>query len=200
MLALFVAQQSLHQNPSSPLNGSIKRAVETLASMLPELATIVRSEALATHSFRQSAVPKESSAVFADLTHAMLDERSVRLNYISASQATETCRLVDPWHVACIDGKWYLFGWCHLRLEMRMFALSRIESIQMTDQNFDRPKDFSISEALVGAFGVFHDSAQSVREVILRCGVEISRFIRETVAPSQKMEEHFDGSLTIRWH
>ena len=201
LLALFVAQQSLQQSPSSPLNGSLRRAVETLASMLPELATIVRSEAFATHSFRQSAVPKESAAVFADLTHAMLDERSERLTYISASQATQSCRLVDPWHIACIDGSWYLFGWCHLRRDMRMFALSRIESIQLTEQNFDRPKDFSISEALVGAFGVFHNSAQPVREVILRCGVEISRFIREKQWHlSQKMEEHSDGSLTIRWH
>jgi predicted DNA-binding transcriptional regulator YafY len=198
LMAMFVAQQSLQQNPSSPLNDSLSRAVEALVGMLPEIASVVRNEAKATHSVHQSSLPFESVQSFAELTKALLEQRSIRIIYRSATRSGETSRIVDPWHVSCINGAWYLFGWCHLRRELRMFSLTRLQEIEVLDESFERPRDFSLTDTLGGAFQVYCEPKGPVHEISLRCNADVSRFIRERCwHPSQTIEEVADGSIVL---
>jgi predicted DNA-binding transcriptional regulator YafY len=198
LLAMFVAQQSLQQNPSSPLNDSLSRAVDALAGLLPEISSIVRTESKATHSIRQTALPFESAQSFTELTRAILEKHSIRIIYRSVTRSGETSRMVDPWHVSCINGAWYLFGWCHLRRELRMFALTRLQKIEVLDDTFERPREFSLNDTLGGAFQVYCEPNNPIREISLRCNPEVSRFIRErSWHPSQSLEENFDGSIVL---
>lgn len=67
-----------------------------------------------------------------------------------AGQKTE--RVLDPYGVACHDEKWYVIGYCHLRSEVRIFRLDRIQHVKIQREVFMRPTDFHILDAVLQSF------------------------------------------------
>ncbi|WP_420121579.1 helix-turn-helix transcriptional regulator [Nakamurella sp.] len=78
-----------------------------------------------------SAPPAASRAIRSALEQAMLEQRAVRLHYVSGDGATTT-RDVEPVLFAATNGQWYLIGWCRLRDAMRWFTVSRIARASVT--------------------------------------------------------------------
>jgi predicted DNA-binding transcriptional regulator YafY len=61
-----------------------------------------------------------------DLVSQAIDKRkTVQMRYNSASRNSTGRREVDPYHVWFAGGGLYLIGYCHLRQEVRMFAVER---------------------------------------------------------------------------
>ncbi len=200
LLAIFVAQQSLSQNRSSPFAPLLARAVDVISASIPEMASVVRESAAQTHSFRQTAVPTESIEIFAALTEHLLRNEQIEVRYWAASSNDTTTRVIDPWHVASINGTWYLFAWCHLRTELRMFAVSRIQLLKPTGDIFDRPTNFSIDETISRGFQMVCESDSGIREIVIRCDTEVAKYVREKRWHStQTIEGHPDGSIVVRW-
>ena len=56
--------------------------------------------------------------------------------------------MADPYHLASVEGDWYLVGYCHLREDVRRFTPSRIRSLKETAE---RPADFEIGGFLDGS-------------------------------------------------
>src|SRR5205823_777980 len=67
------------------------------------------------------------------------DRRRVRISHRARNQQT-TERLVDPYGVAFQSGRWYLAGWDHLRGAARTFRLDRLQSVEVSESTFDRPR------------------------------------------------------------
>jgi predicted DNA-binding transcriptional regulator YafY len=63
-------------------------------------------------------------------------------------------RTVDPYQLANINGEWFLFGYCHLRKDIRTFAPARILEVEETGKRFARPPRFSLEKRLRDSFGV----------------------------------------------
>jgi predicted DNA-binding transcriptional regulator YafY len=200
LLAIFVAQQSMSQNRTSPFAPLLARAVDVLSASIPEIASVVRESAEQTHSFRQTSVPTESLEIFASLTEHLLRCEQMEICYWAASSEIITTRVIDPWHVASINGTWYLFAWCHLRVELRMFAVSRIQSVRSTGSYFDRPTDFSIDATLDGGFQMVCETDAEIREIVIRCDAEVAKYVREKRwHATQQIEEEPEGSIVVRW-
>jgi predicted DNA-binding transcriptional regulator YafY len=68
---------------------------------------------------------------------------------------TPETRRVQPYHLACIQNQWYLFGRCLQREAVRTFALPRIQSVETTATSFQRPADFTLEKFLGSSFGIF---------------------------------------------
>jgi predicted DNA-binding transcriptional regulator YafY len=200
LLALFVAQQSLNQNRASPWAPLLARAVDVISASVPEMASVVRADAQQTHSFRQTSVPAESIEIFATLTGHLLRSEQIKIRYWSASSDDTTTRVIDPWHVASINGTWYLFAWCHLRKELRMFAVSRIQSIASTGETFDRPQNFSMDETLGRGFQAVSEPDAEVRDIVIRCDADVAKYVQEkSWHPTQRIDELSNGSIVVRW-
>ncbi len=65
----------------------------------------------------------------------------------------ETCstRRFDPYSLVLKEGVWYTYGWCHIRKDFRLFKLSRITSMIITDLNFEI-RENNIYDKLSGNF------------------------------------------------
>src|SRR5262249_31827572 len=100
--------------------------------------------------------------VFAEMAQGVRERRQLDVVYWSASRAAETRRRLDPYHLACLFGDWYLVAYCHLRQAVRMFVPARIRSLVLTADTFDRPAHFDMAKYLAGAFRTIrgHHSAQ----------------------------------------
>lgn len=74
--------------------------------------------------------------LFSDLKQSIFENRQIIFDYYSA-QAMET-REVQPFKLSYKDKAWYLYGFCLLRNEFRMFRLSRMKNMTLTKTNFKR--------------------------------------------------------------
>ena len=129
---------------------------------------------------------------------ALAERRTLRTRYYSASRDREDVRDVDPYHLTFHDGGLYLVGHCHLREDMRIFAVERMRSVELGRGRFEVPRDFDAEKYLAGAWGMLRGDIVTVRVVFAR---GLARYIRERVwHPSQTLREPADGrvEMTLR--
>lgn len=84
------------------------------------------------------------------LNEALEKGVSVSMKYIDRHQLSSV-RVFDPYSVVLKGGVWYTYGWCHKHENFRLFKLSRITSIIITDEVFER-RESNVYEKLSGNF------------------------------------------------
>lgn len=67
------------------------------------------------------------------ITEAISRARTAQIRYFSASRNATTRREVAPYRIWYAAGGLYLIAYCHLRRDVRLFAVERIRSISLTD-------------------------------------------------------------------
>src|SRR5207247_3371058 len=126
---------------------------------------------------------------------ALAERRTLRTRYYSASRDSEDLREVDPYHLTLHNGGLYLVGHCHLRDAVRIFAVERMRTVELTRTRFDVPASFDAEKYLAGAWGILRGDLVTVRVVFAR---GLARYIRERVwHPSQKLRDLPDGRLEM---
>ena len=81
------------------------------------------------------------------LRRSILARKSVRIRYKKRSSEPEKSfseRQIDPHSLLYLNGAWMLSAYCHLRNDMRMFRLSRIKKLELTELPFNRQTDFNV--------------------------------------------------------
>ena len=63
-------------------------------------------------------------------------------------------RFVDPYEIIGFKGSTYLVGHCHLRGEVRIFKLSRIESVKYTDCTFETNDTYDLPKIMASTLGI----------------------------------------------
>src|SRR5258708_6285907 len=78
------------------------------------------------------------------LRSAIAERRTVHFHYTKkmATSSEATMREVDPYSLARLANDWLLMGYCHLRQDLRVFRLGRIDNLKMLERQFQRPADF----------------------------------------------------------
>jgi predicted DNA-binding transcriptional regulator YafY len=74
---------------------------------------------------------------------AAINKKSIEMVYYTMSRKQESGRKVDPYKIWFLNGTFYLIGHCHVRNEVRIFALDRIKMLHQTKDAFEIPGDFS---------------------------------------------------------
>ena len=126
---------------------------------------------------------------------ALAERRTLRTRYYSASRDSEDDRAIDPYHLTLHNGGLYLVGHCHLRNAVRIFAVERMRSVELTRARFEVPASFDAEKYLAGAWGILRGDLVTVRVVFAR---GLARYIRERMwHPSQKLRDLPDGRLEM---
>jgi len=90
-----------------------------------------------------------------DLISQAIDKRrTAQMRYYSASRDQTSRREVDPYHLWFAGGGLYLIAYCHLRKDVRLFAVERIRSITLTDHPYQMPLGFNVQEYVQDALNV----------------------------------------------
>lgn len=200
LLAVFLAGQLLRQHAGAPYEQDLQRALRKLEQLLPDEISIHWNAIEQAHSFRSSVTSLHDVDTFRQLADAVLHKRQLRLTYWTASRDISSERVVDPWHLACIDGEWYLIGYCHSRKDQRMFAPARIRKLVETGESFIVPEDFRIADFFDGTFRVIRDESKPLQQVRLRFAPSAAKYIREKVwHPSQTLHNESDGGAVLEF-
>jgi predicted DNA-binding transcriptional regulator YafY len=197
LVAVLLAEQLMHQYQGTPYAVDLATAFQKITSALPDEITIDLSHLSEAISFRPAATTSGELKVFRQLARSVRESRQLELLYWSAWRDQTCHRKVDPYHLASVDGSWYLVGYCHLREDVRMFSPQRIRSLKETGERFQKPADFQIGAYLDPSFRVVRGSgpAQLVRLMFSR---EAARYVRERVwHPTQQIRNCKDGRLEM---
>ncbi len=198
LVALFLAERVLNQYRGTPYAADLARVFRKIAAGLPERVTIDLGHLDRVRSFRTTAPAELDPGTFRRLDAAISGRCRLALRYYSASRDEEAAREVDPYHLASVDGQWYLVGFCHLRGDVRMFAPGRIRALEVTGATFEPPADFRIDDYLARSFAVMRGGAGEEHRVRLHFSGEAVRYVRErTWHPSQAIEAAPGGELIL---
>jgi predicted DNA-binding transcriptional regulator YafY len=175
----------------------LRRTLAKLGASLPD-GLSVRLDTIADFlSVLPATECQYNEEYFHTLTQAIVCRRRLELRYWSASRNETTTRIFDPYELSLIDDGWYAIGRCHLRLDIRMFAVQRVLSVRETGATFDRPADFRVEEYLSRSFRAVRGDGDYL--IVLRFHAEVARRVAEKIwHSSQENEWQADGSLIVR--
>ena len=138
-----------------------------------------------------------SSSVWRTLVGGLRNHQVVRLHYQAAGHHKPAMREVEPVHLACRMGDWYLLARPEGAKETRTYALSRVKSAETLREHF-HPQPSDSNQAARKTFARFVAHGGKSINVKVRFTPESSEWIREREwHPQQEISEHRDGGLTI---
>ena len=127
------------------------------------------------------------------VTQATQEQRHIEMDYFSMRRGTLTHRRVAPYQVWFANETFYAIGFCEQRGGIRLFAVDRIERLELLDSRFEPPAGFDANEFMQPSFGVFQGEAVQVR---IHFTSAVAGYIEERVwHPTQSLEPQADGSL-----
>jgi|GEM_PF-2210053 len=186
-----------------PHRDAILAALDRACAGLPlQLAGPLARAGAVVQAGANRTLPRDySGAPVAALVDAAAAQRSVRIDYDSASSGERTWRRVDPYAVAPRAGVfWELHGWCHRNRTIRTFALDRVYGVEVTEAAFTRRED-AWKEFLAqqgAAVGGLLGSAGSRFAVDVRFAPEVARYARAYRWPaSLTVSEAGDGTGAV---
>ncbi|MCC6231762.1 MAG: WYL domain-containing protein [Verrucomicrobiales bacterium] len=196
LFALMVAEKALQQYRGTPFEERLVTALKKLERALPDTISLNLAEWDHAISFRTSAEPIVNLPVMETLASAIQRRQQLRLTYRKPGARSPEERVVDPHHLANVNGDWYLFAFDHLRHALRTFVPTRIANVEPTGKSFARPARFALEKQLRDSFGIF--STDGEYEVALRFDESVADYIREKRwHPSQRLTELDGGEVEL---
>ncbi|HHX50811.1 MAG TPA: WYL domain-containing protein [Clostridia bacterium] len=200
MSTLFLAQKLLAQCAGTPLEDPVRSAFEKIRLSLPQSFSLDFSSLEQSVSFNVEPLRGDETyltGAYQSLKLAVQNRTTVWMRYFSLSRNETRERQVDPYHLRYYQGAWYLIAFCHLRQEIRIFAVDRIRELRHTGEEFEPLPGFSLQAYLEGSLGI--EVGAYSQEVVILFDSHQARWIRERQwHPSQVLEPRSDGSLTLR--
>jgi len=132
-----------------------------------------------------------------DLRHALLLQQRCLIDYRPAKRE-QTSYLIDPYTLLFFKNGLYIGGYAHNRNALRLFAVERIEKVELQTERFEVPEDYRVEKLTGTAFGLIAEEESQPLELFF--DKEVAHLIRERVwHPEQLIEEQENGSLIIRF-
>ena len=197
LFALIVAEKALQQYRGTTFEKPLLSAIKKMEQSLPDTISINLPDLEQTISFRTRAEQILNLDNFDALAKAAAQRQQIQLTYRKPGRAESELRIVDPYHLANINGEWYLFAFDQLRQDIRTFAPARIQSLKATGKTFPRPQKFSLEKRLRDSFGVH--SGEGQHDVVIQFEARVADYIREKKwHESQELRELKGGRVELR--
>ena len=194
LAVLLIGQRLLAETAGTPFAGAAQKVIGKLPLLLGEEVSVDPGEI----SFGLPKVRgdrRELEVHFDLLSEAIASQRTVRMKYYAVTRDETLVREVDPYHLRLEAGAWYVIGYCHLRRDLRIFAVDRIEELELTGKRFERASSFTIEQYLGLSWGIESGPLHRVRVAF---DPSQSRWIRERIwHEGQRLTETQDGGVIL---
>jgi predicted DNA-binding transcriptional regulator YafY len=199
LMALVFTRDLAQPLEGTPIKESIDSALAKASAALPAAAEefVQGLRGWFSAGIGPHKVYSEHREKIDQLARAITRHRTVEMRYYTASRDKTTQRKVDPYHIWFAGGALYLIGRCHLREDVRMFAVDRVLSVTVTNLPCQMPLAFNVAEYVQGALTVMRGGPQI--EVELRFDRKTSAWAKNRIwHPSQKATLDRHGCLTLQ--
>lgn len=126
------------------------------------------------------------------LRQAIENCREIEVIYVDAA-GTKTLRQLEPYSLLLKGQSWYLYAWCLLRQDFRLFKLVRIKDVQLTDRVYQTRE---IPAAEQGYFESQWQERNSLVELELLFGKEMEGVVEECFGEGAFWQD--DGRIMVK--
>lgn len=196
LFALAVAEKALQQYRGTSFERPLMSALKKVSESLPDSISLNLSEWNNSISFRTSAEAILDLGTFDQLAQATSRREQLEIEYRKPGEKMPEKRVIDPYHLANVNGEWFLFAYDQMRKAIRTFVPARIRAVRPTGKKFERDPKFSIRRELGSSFGVHSGTGR--HRVVLRFSAKVADYIREKRwHESQKLRELKGGAVGL---
>ena len=203
LVSVFVAQKALEAYRGTPFEQPLRTAFQKLqaATSNPGVRVSISWEDLGSSiSFRHFSAYLPDATIFAELAKAIQNEEVVEFDYKKLDAKAFERRTVEPWHLACVSGQWYLLGYDSKRGARRIFVLGRMQNVSTNARDFShpRPGDADIRQLFQNSFQIWLSENARLERIVLRFSGRAAQLVRErNWHPSQRLQELAKGNLEV---
>jgi predicted DNA-binding transcriptional regulator YafY len=197
ILALRLTRQLLAPLEGTGIQESLQSALAKAEAGVSNLEEHTPRQLPAIFSFNVGSHKSYTShkATIATLTKATAKLHTVQMRYFSAARNHLTRREVSPYRLWYTNGALYLIGYCHLRKDVRMFAVERIKSVTLTDHPFQIPLEFDIEDYVKDAIGTMRGQPIKIE---FRFNKSTAAWVKDRIwHPTQTLTPLKSGELTM---
>jgi len=125
----------------------------------------------------QTAARTTSLDHFQKIATALLDRKRMRILYHGRARDKTTERDISPQRLVYYRDNWYLDAWCHLRKDLRSFALDRIHPVYVDDTPAREVAEELLVAHYTEAYGIFAGRADKL--AILRFSGQAAKWVAD---------------------
>ena len=134
--------------------------------------------------------------VFEALSVGLLSRRRIRIRHLKRGSGEISERVVSPQRLVHYRYNWYLDAWCHVRKDLRVFAVDAIKSALVVEEPAREVADESMDRVLGAGYGIF--SGAETQTAVLRFTPERARWVADEVWHSRQAGRiEADGSYVL---
>ena len=199
LLALLVARQAIASYRGTPYEHTLESAFAKLTASLTDQVSFEPAELPDSISFRAIGAAPVDPALYQTLSKAVLESEEITFRYQKLQTDRPESRRLQPYHLACVHGLWYLVGHDLDRRTWRTFAIPRISKIAGTGRHFRRDPGFTPQKYFGDSFGVLRGEGPVA--VHIRFDAYAAALVRERFwHGSQVVTELAEGELEMELH
>jgi predicted DNA-binding transcriptional regulator YafY len=118
---------------------------------------------------------KNSIENFEEIGAALLKRNRLEIAHYSKGKNEETTREISPQRLIYYRENWYLDAYCHLRNDLRSFALDGIRNVVLTNKKAQEVSEKECQEYFAESYGIF--SGKATQRAKLRFTPERARWV-----------------------
>ncbi|MFH1422035.1 MAG: WYL domain-containing protein [Planctomycetota bacterium] len=198
LFLMLIAQQMAEQFKGTPLAKNLESIFKKIRASLPDKISVDPAY-LGTQlvSFHGHPTREISQKIWISTFKALRANKFIQIVYHKPGSADLENREVEPLHLSCLDGEWYLIAYCRMRKEIRHFAVSRIQSVKQYKSNCE-PREFNTTEYFKNLFSRFVGEKGKEYKIVVRFSPEAAKWVRECIWHSkQTIKENRNGSIVL---
>ena len=202
LMGVLLAARVAEQYRGSPVAKQIERTFAKLAELLPCKVSV--NPALLYSRFTFTAPPAKpvNPEIWTTVVRGLLAQRTIRISYrtfdaVETEKAKES--RIDPYHIANLQGEWYVFGVHHGHEDVRQFSMARIGKATLTEQRFAMPAGFDPEKLLSDTFARYAGDGE-VKTVRILFDKEVAGWIEEREwQPRQTLKRRKTGDIELEF-
>ncbi|MEE4253416.1 MAG: WYL domain-containing protein [Desulfuromusa sp.] len=199
LMTLYLCRGQLAFLHGTPFQDDLEEIFARIRSSMPprSVAHLERIAEASSPRFLGFKDYSQKYQLLQDLRQALLLQRRCVIHYLPARR--EQCSYqIDPYTLLFFKNGLYIGGYAHNRQALRLFAVERIEKVELQPERFEVPEDYRVEDLTGTAFGLIAEDESQQLELFF--DKEVAHLIRERVwHPDQMIEEQEDGALVIRF-
>ncbi len=183
-------QPGLLKRHVEPLKARLKSLLESTDHSYDEIQQRVRI----LHYGRRAPLNK----FFETVANALLNRRQLGIGYYARGSNSTSERVISPQRLVCYRETWYLDAWCHLRNDLRSFALDGVREAVILESPAKEITARKLDEVLADGYGIFSGKAKAHAK--LRFTPERARWVAaEQWHPRQRAIVEADGAYVLEF-
>ena len=127
---------------------------------------------------------------------ATLERKQIKISHFNRQNGNTVERTISPQQLVHYRDNWYVDAWCHLRKEVRSFAVDAITECELLDADAKELDPDQLRASMQGGYGIFGGAVKGW--ATLKFTPERARWVQhEEWHPEQRGTLHTDGSYTL---